>query len=118
MFGIHRWYGDPVTDLPAATHESSPSQPDATTGSVSVRPAPRDGLPSDLGDALSLGRLVSDVVGLVILAGVSVRLVLAVYYGDWQLLRSQPGVVIIPGAALLVLAAWRAHARRQRTKNE
>jgi len=118
MFGIHRWYSGPVTDLPAATRETTPPQSDVAPGRVRGERERRDGLPSDLGDALSAGRLVWEVVGLLILAGVSLRLALTVYRGEWQLLRSQPGILIIPGAVLLAVAAWRYHARHQRTRNE
>ncbi len=88
--------------------------------SVSSAGSPSDGGDeqscSDLAGLFSAGRLVWDAIGALILAGVSIRLVLALYRGDWATLRSQPGIVIIPVVVLAALVLGYVYSRRTRTE--
>ncbi len=71
---------------------------------------------SDLAGLFSTGRLVWDAIGALILAGVSIRLLLALYRGDWATLRNQPGIVIIPVVVLAALVIGHVYSRRNRTE--
>ena len=71
---------------------------------------------SDLAGLFSTGRLVWDVIGAVILAGVSIRLLLTLYRGDWATLRSQPGLVVIPVVVLAALVLAYVYSRRNGTE--
>ena len=71
---------------------------------------------SDLAGLFSAGRLVRDVIGAVILAGVGIRLLLTLYRGDWATLRSQPGLVVIPVVVLAALVLGYVYSRRNRTE--
>ncbi len=105
-----------VPDLKSTSRPKDKSVLDATSPGGSPSRAGDEQSGSDLAGLFSAGRLVWDAIGLFILAGVSIRLLLALYRGDWATLRSQPGIVVIPVVVLVALVIGYVYSRRNRSE--